>query len=106
MLIKSSESQKKENSKSCSVREYDLPIENCSFAIIKINWRYPNKWKVSNLECDEIYYVISGSWIIYSDKWDLYHFEKTEVYWVEADNLELSVVNTPKWTAKQHILVD
>ncbi|MCK5044123.1 cupin domain-containing protein [Candidatus Parcubacteria bacterium] len=113
MLIKKANLKKKENSKSCAVWEYEYPSEDFSFATALIDGRYPEEKKVVNLECEEIYYVISGLGTVHSKKGDfkinegdLYFFEKREVYWIEGDNLLLVLVNAPKWTPEQHKIVD
>ena len=113
MLIRKLESTKVQNSKDCIVCEYEYPSKNFSFATALIDGRYPEEKRVTNLECEEIYYVMSGSGIVHSEKGDfeinegdLYFFEKAEVYWVEGDKLLLVLVNAPKWTPEQHKIVD
>jgi len=113
MLVKKSEAKKFENSKDCTVWEYDFPSNGFSHATAIINGRYPDHGRVANLECEETYFVISGYGIIHSEKGDfeiregdLYFFEKGEVYWVEGNNLFLVVVNAPKWTPKQHASIN
>jgi len=113
MLIKKSSSIKIENSKTCTVYEYKYPSKNFSFATALIKGRYPEERRVKNLECEEIYYVMSGSGIIHSEKGcfeinegDLYFFEKNEAYWVKGNKLLLALVNAPKWTSEQHKIVD
>lgn len=113
MHIKKSDSKKIENSKDCTVWEYLYPSKLFSFGTALINGRYPEEKRVTNLEWEEIYYVISGSGIVHSEKGDfelgegdLYFFEKGEVYWVEGNNLFLALVNAPKWTIEQHKIVD
>jgi mannose-6-phosphate isomerase-like protein (cupin superfamily) len=113
MLIKKSKSKKIQNSPDCTVWEYDFPSKDFSYATTLINGRYPEQKRVTNLECEEIYYVISGSGTIHSEKGDfaisegdLYFFEKGEIYWVDGSNLLLALVNAPKWTPEQHKEVD
>ncbi|MBU1205295.1 MAG: hypothetical protein KKE93_05285 [Nanoarchaeota archaeon] len=113
MLIKKLESTKIENSKDCTVWEYEYPSKDFSYATALIDGRYPEQKRVTNLKCEEIYYVISGSGIIHSEKGDfeisegdLYFFEKGEIYWVEGSKLFLALVNAPKWTPEQHKIVD
>ena len=113
MLIKKLEAKKFENSKNCTVWEYGFPNQNVSYAMALINGRYPDQRKVTNLECEESYFVISGQGIIHSDKGDfrinegdMYIFAKNEIYWVEGENLLLALVNIPKWTIEQHKIVD
>ena len=113
MLIKKSQAKKFENTADCTVWEYDFPTADVSHAIAKINGRYPAEKRVKNLDCAEIYYVISGSGVIHSEKGDFelnegdgYYFEKGEKYWVEGTHLTLALVNAPKWTPEQHVAVE
>ena len=113
MFIKKSKSQKIENSKDCIVWEYTYPSNQFSFATALINGRYPEERRVVNLDCEEVYYVLSGSGTVHSEKGDfdlekgdLYFFEKGETYWVEGNELKLVLVNAPKWTLEQHKIVD
>lgn len=113
-MIKESEANKVQNSEDCTVLEYEgLPTEKFSYAIAEIDGRYPDEKKVTNLECEEIYHVLEGEGVIHSEKGnfelekgDLYFFEKGEEYWVQGDNLELVLVNAPKWTPDQHEIVE
>jgi mannose-6-phosphate isomerase-like protein (cupin superfamily) len=113
MLIKKNQSKKSENSKDCTVWEYEYPSNLFSFCTALINGRYPDKKRTTNLSCEEIYYVMSGFGIIHSEfgdfkieKGDLYFFKKGEKYWVEGKNLSLVLVNAPKWAPEQHKIVD
>lgn len=113
MLIKKNQSKKIENSKDCTVWEYESPSELFSFATALINGRYPEEKRSVNLGCEEIYYVLSGSGIVHSEfgdfkieQGDLYFFKKGEKYWVEAQNLFLGLVNAPKWTPEQYKNID
>ena len=113
MLIKKSDAKKHQNSPDCTVWEYGYPSDNFSTATALIDGRYPASNKVTNLACEEIYYVVSGAGTIHSDKGDfvisegdVYHFEKGEIYWVEGKKLFVVVVNAPKWTPDQHEIVD
>lgn len=112
MLIKRSDSIKKENTKDCTVWEYEYPSTLFSFATALINGRYPEEKSCVNQECEELYYVLSGTGVIHSDKGyfeinqgDLYFFEKGEVYWVEGRDLSLVLVNAPKWRMEQHKII-
>lgn len=113
MLIKKSESKKHENSESCTVWEYEFPSKDFSYATALIDGRYPEDKRAVNLECEEIYFVTSGSGVIHSEKGDfnisegdLYFFEKNEKYWIEGNNLQIALVNAPKWNPGQYKLVD
>jgi mannose-6-phosphate isomerase-like protein (cupin superfamily) len=94
------------------VWEYLFPSNDFSFATALIDGRYPEEKRVANLECEEVYYVISGDGVVHSEKGDfeiekgdLYHFEKGEAYWVKGNELFVALVNAPKWTPEQHKVV-
>jgi mannose-6-phosphate isomerase-like protein (cupin superfamily) len=113
MLIKKSEAEKKQNSGECTVWEYEYPSTLFSFARAYINGRYPEEERVANLECEEVYFVLSGSGTIHSEKGDfqisegdLYFFEKGERYWIHGQELSLVLVNAPPWNARQHVSKD
>lgn len=113
MLIKKSQAQRFENSPDCTVWEYDFPSKDFSYATALIHGRYPTEKRAINLECEEVYFVISGAGIVHSEKGDfeinqgdVYFFEKGEKYWVEGEKLLLALVNAPKWTLNQHKTVD
>ncbi|MFH0857177.1 MAG: cupin domain-containing protein [Candidatus Magasanikbacteria bacterium] len=113
MLIKKSEAKEFQNSQDCVVFEYDVPSKDLSCATALIDGRYPEQKRVVNLECEEIYFVMSGSGIVHSEKGDfeihegdIYFFEKGEVYWVEGNKLSLVLFNAPKWTPEQHRIID
>jgi len=93
--------------------EHDHPTDNLSLATSLIDGRYPEQKRVTNLECEEICYVISGTGTIHSNKGtfeitegDSYHFEIGEKYAIEGDNLKLALINAPKWRLDQHKIVD
>jgi len=112
MLVKKSSATEIKNSKDCTVWEYDYTSELFSFAKAMIDGRYPEEKRVTNLRCEEVYFVLSGSGIIHSEKGDfeinegdLYFFEKGEIYWTEGRKLLLALVNAPKWSPEQHKIV-
>jgi len=109
MLVKASQSNKIANSDTCIVWEYAFASELLSFCTAYINGRYPDDGRVSNSECEEIYFVTAGSGTIHSElgdfeiaTGDLYHFKKGEKYWTEGKELRLVLVNSPKWSPSQH----
>lgn len=113
MLIKKSDSKKIQNSKDCTVWEYENPSKHFSFATALIDGRYPKEKRAVNLECEEIYFVISGTGVVHSEKGDfktsegdLYFFAKGERYWVEGNKLFVALANAPKWSLEQHKIVD
>jgi len=110
MLIKK---EVKQNSSSCIVWEYDYPSKDSSFATALINGCYPDKGKSVNLECEQIYYIISGLGTIYSEKGDFsivagdaYYFDKGEAYSISGNNLLVAIINSPKWNPAQYKIVN
>jgi mannose-6-phosphate isomerase class I len=113
MLIKKQNAIKHENSKTCTAWEHNHPTKNLSYATILINGRYPEQKRVTNLESEEIIFVISGSGTIHSEKGDFelnpgdsYHIQIEEKYYIEGDSLLLGITNAPKWTFEQYRNVD
>lgn len=109
MLIKKEDTHKKENSPSCIVWEYDFPNKELGFAIAVMNWRYPETWKVVNHGCDEMYYVLEGTWTIYQESWtykikegDCFLFEKEKRYRVEWSNLKIALPTAPARSLEQY----
>ncbi len=112
MLIKKSEAVEVNNSAACTIWEYNYPSSAFSLATAFIDGRYPSEKRAVNLDCEEVYYVVSGSGVVHSEKGDfalsvgdVYHFEKGEVFWVEGKKLSLVLVNAPKWFPEQHQIV-
>lgn len=68
MLIKKSAAQEYKNSSECSVWEYEFPSKILSFATAYIDGRYPENNRVTNPDCEEIYYVLSGGGVVHSEK--------------------------------------
>jgi mannose-6-phosphate isomerase-like protein (cupin superfamily) len=62
-----------------------------------------------NHKCDEIYYVISGTWTVHQEtgdyiikEGDAFFFEKEKRYRVEGENLKLTITNHPAWFLQQY----
>jgi mannose-6-phosphate isomerase-like protein (cupin superfamily) len=113
MIIKKNQAHKAENASTCTVWEYEYPSDSSSFGTALISGRYPEQGRVLNTECEEIYFVISGSGIVHTSKGDfevnqgdLFFFEKNQPYWVDGEDLYIALFNTPKWRMDQHRIVD
>jgi mannose-6-phosphate isomerase-like protein (cupin superfamily) len=109
MLITKEHAHKKENSPSCTVWEYDFPSKELWFAIATINGRYPGIGKVINHKCDEMYYVLQGTWTIHQQSWtyeikegDCFLFEKQQRYRVEWNNLKIALPTAPARSLDQY----
>ena len=112
MLIKAKDARKEENNPSCTVWEYDFPNKNLSLAIAHINGRYPTTGKAIDHECEDMYYVISGEWVIHDETgdyevkpWDCFLFNKGERYRVEGNNLKVVLPSAPAWFLSQHEII-
>lgn len=113
MLLQKSSALEKKISEMGTVWEYEYPSKLFSFATALIHGRYPEGKRSVNTECEQAYYVLSGSGTVHSEKGDfkvaegdVYFFEKGEIYWVEGNKLSLVLVNAPKWFPEQHRIVD
>ena len=109
MLIKKDKANKKSNSPACVVWEYHFPSKKLGFATTKMNGRYPGAGKMVNEKVDEIFYVISGKGLIHLGKGkflmeegDCFFLDKGEHYWIEAENLFLTVSTAPAWFKTQY----
>jgi len=109
MLIKSENTKKFENSKSCKIYDYDFGWENISLFRTVIDGRYPETWIWMNRECSQIYYCIGGKGKILTEKWefeievgDLYYFQVWEKYFVIWEWFEVLVINNPKFDKNQY----
>lgn len=109
MLIKKEDAREKKNSEGCTVWEYDFPSKKLGIATAKLNGRYPEKGKAMNTECEEVYYVISGTAKVHTEdgdfdikEGDAFFFEKNKWYWVEANNLFISLPTAPTWFFEQY----
>lgn len=113
MLIKKGEIEKKQNSESCIIWQYETNNKNLGFATSKINGRYPEKGKAVNKEGDMLYFVISGEGIIHYESGDFevkegdaFFFEKGKIYWVEGKNFFISISTSPAWFLEQYKQID
>ena len=112
MLIKANNASKEENSPFCTVWEYDFPHKDLWLAIALINWRYPTTGKAIDHECNDMYYVISGEWIIHNETgdheikpWDCFLFDKGWRYRVEWKDLKVVLPSAPAWFLSQHEII-
>lgn len=112
---------KKENAKSfiyadtSSVLEYsiDLNEKNLDFCINTINGRYPQKGYASNLQCEELCYVLDGNGSIYKKDEDSINFNKGDIIFINKNdvyywngNFKIAIVCTPAWRKEQCKIYD
>ena len=92
----------------CTAIEYWTDDKDINGAVIELSVRYPNKNRVTNLECKEMAYIIEGSGkIIIKNKeikfseGDLILIDKGEKYFWEG-NTTMFTSCTPVWYPEQH----
>ncbi len=98
-----------------SVLDYsmDLNEKNLDFCINTITGRYPEKGYCSNLECEEICYILDGNGEFHKKDGDSIKFNKGDIifinkkdiyYWI--GNFKIAIVCTPAWSKEQCQLID
>ncbi len=107
--IKRSDAKEKQNSESCTVWEYELPSKKVGIATARINGRYPDKGSSVNMECDMVYFVLSGSGSITCGgiehelrEGDAFLVQTGNKYWVVGKGLFIAVVTGPAWFPEQY----
>ena len=83
------------------------------FCINEINGRYHEKGYFSNLECEELCYVLEGKGTIYKrddkdfgfEKGDIIFINKNDIYYWEG-SFKLAIICTPAWNKEQCKLFD
>jgi ethanolamine utilization protein EutQ (cupin superfamily) len=114
-IVKEGQAKKFQYANTSSVLEYsiDLNEKNLDFCINEINGRYPEKGYCSNLECEELCYVLEGKGTNYKkddkpisfEKGDIVFINKKDIYYWEG-NFKLAIVCNPAWSKEQCRLYD
>lgn len=114
-IVKEKDAERSEYAATSSVLDYsiDLNEKNMDFCINNISGRYPTKGYCSNLECEELCYILEGkgtinkmdSEPIYFEKGDIIFINKKEIYYWNG-NFKLAIVCTPAWSKDQCKLYD
>ena len=108
-IVKQEQAEKFNYADTSSVLEYSITLneKNLDFCINSINGRYPEKGYCSNLECEELCYILEGNGIIHRRddfinfrKGDIIFINKKDVYYWEGD-FKLAIVCTPAWNKEQ-----
>ena len=109
MIIRNNQTREHKNSEQCTVWEYDFPSESLSHAVCLITGRYPDQGKAMNTECDELFFVLSGTGTLHTENettelatGDAYYLRKQEAYWITGQELKLTLTNAPAWKPEQH----
>ena len=114
-IVKKEKAKRFKYSETSSVLEYsiDLNEKNLDFCINTITGRYPEKGYCSNLECEELCYVLEGEGCIYKKgenvidfkAGDIIFLNKKDIYYWNG-NFKVAIVCTPAWSNKQCKLYD
>src|SRR5688572_7333041 len=107
-IVKKSEATVFENSKTCTVYEYDIHDKNINGAVAELNGRYPESGWVVNEMCKEMVYVIKGNGkIVFEDKEVMFNDgdvfiinPKEKYYWDAVATIFMPC--TPAWYPEQH----
>jgi mannose-6-phosphate isomerase-like protein (cupin superfamily) len=112
-LVEKKSAEKIAIAKTCTIYEYPLSSSVLSLITAKIHGRYPESGKSVNSACEQIYYVISGSGTLHTDRGthalhpgDVYSFLIGEAYFVEGNELNVVVTNSPAWKKEQYYHLD
>lgn len=109
-IAKERDAEKSEYASTSSVLDYSMVLneKNIDFCINTITGRYPTEGYYSNLECEELCYILEGRGSISKkenepikfEKGDIIYIDKKEIYFWNG-NFKLAVVCTPAWTREQ-----
>lgn len=87
--------------------------KNIDFCINTINGRYPMKGYCSNLEVEELCYILDGVGTIHKKDVDFIQFSKGDIIFINKKdvyywdgNFKVALICTPAWSKKQCKLYD
>ena len=111
-LVKSQNTKRFENSKTCTAIEYPLGDKDINGTLIQLEGRYPESGLVVNDVCKEIVYITKGSTQLEVDG-ELYELHvgdmafilPGEKYYFEG-KAEMFMPCTPAWYPEQHREID
>lgn len=113
-VIKEEQAKKFKYADTSSVLEYsiDLNEKNVDCCINTISGRYPESGYCSNLECEELCYILEGVGSVLKrdssmsfSKGDVVYIDKGEVYYWEG-HCKILMICTPAWSKEQCRLYD
>ena len=109
-IVKEKDAEKFEYANTSAVLEYGIALNEKSmdFCTNKISGRYPTEGYCSNLECDELCYILEGKGTINKresspinfEKGDIIFINKKDIYYWNGD-FKLAIVCTPAWSKEQ-----
>ena len=114
-IVRAEVAEKSKYTSTSSVVDYymNLNEKNLDFCINTITGRYPEVGYCSNLECDELCFVLEGEGLIYKKEEDSIYFKKNDIIFINKKdiyywegNFKLAIVCTPVWSREQCKLYD
>lgn len=109
-IIKEENAENFQYADTSSVLEYSIALneKNMDFCINTITGRYPMEGYCSNLEVEELCYILEGRGTIFKygsepiefKKGDIIFINKKDIYYWEG-NFKLAIVCTPAWSKEQ-----
>ena len=109
-IVKEGTAEKFKYADTSSVLEYGIALneKNMDFCINTITGTYPMEGYTSNLECEELCYILDGEGTIYKKdsepidfkKGDIIYINKKDIYYWEG-NFKIAIVCTPAWSKEQ-----
>lgn len=109
-IIKEENAEKFKYADTSSVLEYGIALneKNMDFCTNKITGRYPMEGYCSNLEVEELCYILEGEGTIYKrdskpidfKKGDVIFINKKDIYYWDGD-FKLAIVCSPAWSKEQ-----
>lgn len=109
-IIKEENAEKFNYADTSAVLEYSIALneKNMDFCTNKINGRYPMEGYCSNLECEELCYILEGEGTINKrnsepiafKKGDVIFINKKDIYYWKGD-FKLAIVYSPAWSKEQ-----
>ena len=88
-IVKEEQAKEIKYADTSSVQEYsiDLNEKNIDFCINEINGRYPEKGYCSNLECEELCYILEGDGAIYKKDNEYFKFKKGDIIFINKNDI-------------------
>lgn len=114
-VVKKEKAKHFKYSNTSSVLEYsiDLNEKNLDFCINTITGRYPEKGYCSNLECEELCYVLEGTGSIHKKDENVRNFKSGDIIFLSKKDIyywngkfKVAIVCTPAWSKEQCKLYD
>lgn len=111
-IVYKNQTEKFENSETCTAIEYPMDDKDINGAVIEISGRYPKEGRTVNEVCKEMAFVIEGSGKVEVEgkevnlnQGDLILIDPGEKFYWDG-NMKLFMPCTPAWYPKQHKMIE